>query len=76
MEISDVEAAVCIKALKVAARAERAAGDEDLADAFLEVRAALWTRYCVGRPAPLTPEELRAAGGRVGDPLNDPERHS
>lgn len=47
MQLSNVEASVCIKALQLAARWEARAGDHDMAEGFAEMRRTLFERYCV-----------------------------
>lgn len=45
-----MEAAVCIKGLRLAARAELKAGDPDSAEAFFETARQLMARYCIVHP--------------------------
>lgn len=59
MEISDVEAALCIRALGVAARAR---ADDVVAARFRELGVALFERYAVGPREGLSADEAEALG--------------
>lgn len=45
MELSNVEVAVCLKALQLAARRERDQGDETMAEAYMAMRRDLFERF-------------------------------
>jgi hypothetical protein len=79
MELTSVEAAVCIKALQLAARHERSQGDYGMSAAYLAMRKDLFARYCKAFPsrykprpkvdaAPLTPEQITFRDGRWYNP--------
>ena len=62
IKISTVQAAVCIKALQLAARAERRAGDVEMAEAFTAMRREMWEKYRGAFRSPLSFDEVEAAG--------------